>query len=107
MVYVICDVWLCSGVIFFLMIRRPPRTTRTHTLFPYTTLFRSLPGGGFVLIDQHQSGLAAFFYDQAEIVVAIRAEAVVGKQTALFGSAEQQEGVHETDRRSTRLNSSH
>src|SRR3546814_2981682 len=28
---------------FFLMIRRPPRSTRTATLFPYTTLFRSLP----------------------------------------------------------------
>src|SRR3546814_15246494 len=27
--------------IFFLMIRRPPRSTRTDTLFPYTTLFRS------------------------------------------------------------------
>src|SRR3546814_10176396 len=26
---------------FFLMIRRPPRYTRTDTLFPYTTLFRS------------------------------------------------------------------
>src|SRR3546814_12425909 len=29
-------------VLFFLMIRRPPRSTRTDTLFPYTTLFRSL-----------------------------------------------------------------
>src|SRR3546814_10975876 len=28
---------------FFLMIRRPPRSTRTDTLFPYSTLFRSLP----------------------------------------------------------------
>src|SRR3546814_604681 len=28
---------------FFLMIRRPPRSTRTDTLFPYTTLFRSNP----------------------------------------------------------------
>src|SRR3546814_5547361 len=28
---------------FFLMIRRPPRSTRTDTLFPYTTLFRSKP----------------------------------------------------------------
>src|SRR3546814_15301219 len=28
-------------IIFFLMIRRPPRSTRTDTLFPYTTLFRS------------------------------------------------------------------
>src|SRR3546814_16577126 len=27
--------------ILFLMIRRPPRSTRTDTLFPYTTLFRS------------------------------------------------------------------
>src|SRR3546814_19219100 len=32
---------------FFLMIRRPPRSTRTDTLFPYTTLFRSevMPAG--------------------------------------------------------------
>src|SRR3546814_3210422 len=28
---------------FFLMIRRPPRSTRTDTLFPYTTPFRSRP----------------------------------------------------------------
>src|SRR5881409_4253525 len=27
---------------FFLMIRRPPRSTREATLFPYTTLFRSV-----------------------------------------------------------------
>src|SRR3546814_15179896 len=31
--------------IFFLMIRRPPRSTRTDTLIPYTTLFRSPPEG--------------------------------------------------------------
>src|SRR3546814_5439498 len=30
-----------SSFVFFLMIRRPPRSTRTDTLFPYTTLFRS------------------------------------------------------------------
>src|SRR3546814_14470371 len=30
--------------VFFLMIRRPPRSTRTDTLFPYTTLFRSATG---------------------------------------------------------------
>src|SRR3546814_7381344 len=30
--------------VFFLMIRRPPRSTRTDTLFPYTTLFRSSDG---------------------------------------------------------------
>src|SRR3546814_2296052 len=30
--------WICF---FFLMIRQPPRSTRTDTLFPYTTLFRA------------------------------------------------------------------
>src|SRR3546814_6175729 len=34
--------YLCR-LVFFLMIRRPPRSTRTDTLFPYTTLFRSIP----------------------------------------------------------------
>src|SRR3546814_8812392 len=33
-----CNVFF---LLFFLMIRRPPRSTRTDTLFPYTTLFRS------------------------------------------------------------------
>src|SRR5213083_3515094 len=36
-VYICC--WLC--LFFFLMIRRPPRSTQQRTLFPYTTLFRS------------------------------------------------------------------
>src|SRR3546814_19280222 len=34
--------------VFCLMIRRPPRSTRTYTLFPYTTLFRSLVAAGGV-----------------------------------------------------------
>src|SRR3546814_4146753 len=33
------------------MIRRPPRSTRTDTLFPYTTLFRSVPPHHKVMID--------------------------------------------------------
>src|SRR3546814_10365090 len=33
---------MCVVQCFLLMIRRPPRSTRTDTLFPYTTLFRSL-----------------------------------------------------------------
>src|SRR3546814_15319467 len=40
-VYTFSLCFMCF-VIFFLMIRRPPRSTRTDTLFPYTTLFRSL-----------------------------------------------------------------
>src|SRR3546814_12682584 len=39
---------------FFLMIRRPPRSTRTDTLFPYTTLFRSVGD----LVEQFERGLA-------------------------------------------------
>src|SRR3546814_15089435 len=37
-------VYVLLSLFFFLMIRRPPRSTRTDTLFPYTTLFRSPPG---------------------------------------------------------------
>src|SRR3546814_14705605 len=37
---------------FFLMIRRPPRSTRTDTLFPYTTLFRS---GASLILCTHRS----------------------------------------------------
>src|SRR3546814_3684699 len=37
-VQISCYIFCCF---FFLMIRRPPRSTRTDTLFPYTTLFRS------------------------------------------------------------------
>src|SRR3546814_3488838 len=33
---------ICCFAVFFLMLRRPPRSTRTDTLFPYPTLFRSL-----------------------------------------------------------------
>src|SRR3546814_11583799 len=33
--------WVIVSFVFFLMIRRPSRATRTDTLFPYTTLFRS------------------------------------------------------------------
>src|SRR3546814_20377760 len=38
-----CVITLCRYVssVFFLIIRRPPRSTRTDTLFPYPTLFRS------------------------------------------------------------------
>src|SRR3546814_13670585 len=42
---------MCVVAVFFLMIRRPPRSTRTDTLFPYTTLFRSRA------VERHQPGL--------------------------------------------------
>src|SRR3546814_2130272 len=51
---------LCLSVFFcffFLMIRRPPRSTRTDTLFPYTTLFRS------GLYDRIETVFKAFGWD--------------------------------------------
>src|SRR3546814_12997698 len=44
----------CVFCCFFLMIRRPPRSTRTDTLFPYTTLFRS--GGWHAFIPVLERG---------------------------------------------------
>src|SRR3546814_7620205 len=44
-------------VVFFLMIRRPPRSTRTDTLFPYTTRFRSAVGRKYL----QRRPLAGFF----------------------------------------------
>src|SRR3546814_9766399 len=46
--------------VFFLMIRRPPRSTRTDTLFPYTTRFRSRPAavGGVEVDDVAQQDAA-------------------------------------------------
>src|SRR3546814_5977346 len=48
-------------IFVFLMIRRPPRSTRTDTLFPYTTLFRSV-GQAFAfedacLVQQQEGGV--------------------------------------------------
>src|SRR3546814_543060 len=57
---------LC-GFFFFLMIRRPPRSTRTDTLFPYTTLFRSQPLGRRVAVAHEQVARVA-----AEGVLAYR-----------------------------------
>src|SRR2546429_6335650 len=70
---------------FFLMIRRPPRST----LFPYTTLFRST-GHGQVCIDEHR--------------VPRRVEAVVAVQRARQST---HRNHRRRDRKSTRLNSSH
>src|SRR3546814_7552406 len=53
----------CYGLLvfylFFLMIRRPPRSTRTDTLFPYTTLFRSYvrPYLRLAAADRHRCAL--------------------------------------------------
>src|SRR3546814_15613791 len=82
--------------VFFLMIRLPPRSTRTDTLFPYTTLFRSIRTDG-----------------HGGAVVAGGACAVVGdarRDTRRRDTRPCTAGGHagaDTDRKSTRLNSSH
>src|SRR3546814_3193438 len=57
---VVTDTNMCC--VFFLMRRRPPRSTRTDTLFPYTTLFRSFDN---ILIDRSldQAHTQASFVD--------------------------------------------
>src|SRR3546814_13533386 len=58
-------------VIFFLMIRRPPRSTRTDTLFPYTTLFRSQVAGGVPAmcdgVTQGQAGMDLSLFSRDNI----------------------------------------
>src|SRR3546814_15875497 len=78
----------CTVVrLFFLMIRRPPRSTRTDTLFPYTTLSRS-----FLLL---VAGFAASALDHGAVEVVGRLDQCRAHRLA------------GRDRKSTRLNSSH
>src|SRR3546814_13431010 len=88
-----CGRLLLFCLFFFLMIRRPPRSTRTDTLFPYTTLFRSI-----YLIRHGQASFGAGDYDK------LSKRGV--EQAAVLGQALAARGV-KPDRKSTRLNSSH
>src|SRR3546814_15988468 len=51
--------------ICFLMIRRPPRSTRTDTLFPYTTLFRS----GVIAHPDENAPAAVRSYAQPQFII--------------------------------------
>src|SRR3546814_1935959 len=69
--------------VFFVMLRRPPRSTRTDTLFPYTTLFRSDGGSdpaGLRSLQQpsrraretedlHRSARPEFFHEPARTII--------------------------------------
>src|SRR3546814_16806195 len=118
----VCCVQLCCSFLFvcFLMLRRPPRSTRTDTPFPYTTLFRSIAtrqlaadSGKIVnglfdrdrprywcqqLVLRHVQPLSHSEQNHAMPALrdpmALRMDKVVG-------------GFQRTDRKSTRLNSSH
>src|SRR3546814_18390345 len=88
--------YVLSWCFFFLMIRRPPRSTRTDTLFPYTTLFRSLAVAMSAAL--HKRGGIWFGWSGNE------AEHFTGQLTM-----ERVDGfiTATVDRKSTRLNSSH
>src|SRR3546814_11353379 len=73
------------GLVFFLMVRRPPRSTRTDTLFPYATLFRSLEDAArpiveHAVIDLPRARIRGGMVDQAGMIeqlpVAARIKAV-------------------------------
>src|SRR3546814_17609540 len=95
------DAIICS-VFIFLSIRPPPKSTRTETLFPYSTLFLSLGDRGFDEgADAHRHrALGANARGQRLIeqrqILGTDADALVERQPALI-----------EDRKSTRLNSSH
>src|SRR3546814_11528608 len=83
---------------FFLMIRRPPRSTRTDTLFPYTTLFRSHHAGAAE--GQHAAGHGADLTVGGD-------PGDLGQQHAVPAHGGRAVGAGDGgDRKSTRLNSS-
>src|SRR3546814_18672430 len=86
---------------FFLMIRRPPRSTRTDTLFPYTTLFRS---ARWHVENNVADGVQRPLIDGETLLVQIENVLLVGRKEQIEGRALRD---LPRDRKSTRLNSSH
>src|SRR3546814_14352979 len=99
------------------MIRRPPRFTRTDTLFPYTTLFRSflktasssllLPafglGAGNAMAAENKVVIGTWGGDY-ENFLRKAIEPLVGDMEVLYNVSN---ATQRLDRKSTRLNSSH
>src|SRR3546814_16540285 len=71
-------------VCFFLMMRRPPRSTRTDTLFPYTTLFRSS-------VEGVAHPVLVFDQRDAAVAVAVHAREVIAGGVDLRVRGERQE----------------
>src|SRR3546814_17394258 len=99
-------------LVLFFMRRRPPRSTRTDTLFPYTTLFRSIapaPPSFARKSRNRDSMLARRFLWIIVGIVMLALAAAFGYR--MFGEqllkAAMVPSVPFTDRKSTRLNSSH
>src|SRR3546814_1801397 len=69
------------------MIRRPPRSTRTYTLLPYTTLFRSLLQLGLEKTGEHQLRVAEIGTPQRGLVQFGRPQVAAGKTAAVESAA--------------------
>src|SRR3546814_18506166 len=90
--------------LFFLMNRRPPRSTRTDTLFPYTTLFRSSRGDSLSLTrDAQLLQLGASAANESSGIDTARVATV----SAELANGSYKIDPQAIDRKSTRLNSSH
>src|SRR3546814_14052196 len=103
-------------LVFFVIIRRTPRSTRTDTLFPYTTLFRSPPPPRQIVLQPYPKDMAEASLDAGRHHMSAPKE-----QSDVAGELEQNDGPgHQNhppssgkytrsmaDRKSTRLNSSH
>src|SRR3546814_4659462 len=102
------------------MIRRPPRSTRTDTLFPYPALVRSQPDLGQQLVDAPARRAARQPAQGGEVAQVLRDGEVEVQGLRLEHDAERGEGAAArlaqavagdldvaADRKSTRLNSSH
>src|SRR3546814_13078758 len=94
-------------VFFILMIRRPPRSTRTDTLFPYTTLFRS----SVCIPDYYRARVrppenVEYPQKQGEAPRGGMESGLQGAHAPVYpiGPVSRR---HPADRKSTRLNSSH
>src|SRR3546814_3139058 len=81
---------------FFLMIRRPPRSTRTDTLFPYPTLFRS-PRYSFVPVDAAASRKLTNERGDTEVLMSRPRpnQLIPVKSKSAFGSARSEEHTSE------------
>src|SRR3546814_11094332 len=98
-VYSMCGHHDAIYMFFFLMLRRPPRSTRTDTLFPYTTLFRS------VVLPHHDDVAIGKLGDRGPRIRARRRADLEDNTRASVRRADL--AVKGGDRKSTRLNSSH
>src|SRR3546814_16990942 len=95
--------------IFFVLIRRPPRSTRSATLLPDTTLFRSLVGPLGARSAEPLAVNAATREGDVLTDPFILIVCITGRLVSLRGQCGRgrQDRGHEQDRKSTRLNSSH